>query len=702
MFHPIIIKIITLSFLAIYSASVIALTHNRNIFLFVILIIIHIIKDLLFYLFPLNILPVAGNIITAFFLILWIDKKIKSADAIQQKYLPKLKRNFFLFNCLCLSILGILIPLYQFSFTKGFSLTEIADSRFFLNSYALANMIFVYYQLERIKLSDIFTDIDEFENLSRKKLNGVIFLFLIFPVIVSFFLKYNSVIMMTFISPFSYFLYAAVVFYHLRIFIKEDKYTISYLKTQVESLYDFMKDIGKLIRTNAVITDIYTKITNSAIENLNADAAAILMIDEKDNMLHVKSLTGYFPPPYETDDYVSIKRDYLKNLFVSAPINPENTIFEYSLKNNESLFIKNTNGNKKFIHNRQEGTKLISSIIILPISVFNKTTGVFAAVKTEKNSYFSNTNYFHSKIFLTNACLMIENYYSYVELFNKTVELTESNRKIDEYNKNLQKMVEERTEQLVKSEKLASLGGLVAGVAHEINTPIGIGITATSHLQHLTEHLLEKYKENQMKRDDLEKYTHDNVESLDIIGGNLKRAAELVNSFKQVAVDRNTDTLKEFNLKQFFEDLIISTRSEFKNTNHKIETICPEDISINSLPGKLSQVIINLMLNSLKHGFENIENGKIVIDNKIEKDNDDDNVKKLFIVYSDNGCGIPTENMSKIWDPFFTTKRAHGGTGLGLNIVYNIVFHNLHGEISCNSKVGEGTTFTIKLPLRQD
>lgn len=273
-------------------------------------------------------------------------------------------------------------------------------------------------------------------------------------------------------------------------------------------------------------------------------------------------------------------------------------------------------------------------------------------------------------------------------------------------NEDLEKRVKERTieleksldnlqktkNQLVQSEKLASLGVLVSGVAHEINTPVGVAVTATSHLTDSTENYLELYRQGELKKTDLEQLFSTVIDTSKMIMKNLKRAAEQINSFKKVAVDQTSGEKRKFNIKDYMKDILDSLNPKLKYYSHQVDVICDENIEILSYPGAYSQIITNLILNSITHAFENIENGQITI--LFEKDDG-----QLKFIYKDNGLGISEENITKIYDPFFTTKRGDGGTGLGMNIVYNLVTCTLGGTIECKSEIGKGVEFTMVLPI---
>jgi len=247
---------------------------------------------------------------------------------------------------------------------------------------------------------------------------------------------------------------------------------------------------------------------------------------------------------------------------------------------------------------------------------------------------------------------------------------------------------------LVQSEKMAVLGELVAGVAHEINTPIGIGVTGMSALEERTTDIKKIYGEDELTQDDFEKYINTVSEASSTVLSNLHRAAEMVRTFKQVAADQSSEKQRTFKLKEYINDIIFSMRPRLKKTRHMITVGCPDDLVIETYPGALSRIITNLLMNSLIHAFEDNEKGKIIFD-IVQKE------KGILFKYSDNGKGIEQDIVNKIFDPFFTTKRGQGGTGLGMHIVYNLVTQTLNGTIECNSKPGKGAAFLISIPFEQ-
>ena len=247
--------------------------------------------------------------------------------------------------------------------------------------------------------------------------------------------------------------------------------------------------------------------------------------------------------------------------------------------------------------------------------------------------------------------------------------------------------------QLVQSEKIAALGNLVAGVAHELNTPIGNGLMAVSTLgERLTE--FQQAQQNGLRRSDLENFLKTVNNAGEIACRNLQRAAELVSSFKQVAVDQTSAQRREFVLSEVVREIVLTLEPSLKRTPFHIESDLPPAIRLDSYPGALGQVLTNLINNAVLHGFHGRDHGTIHIQASLEPE-----LQRVRLSVSDNGNGISAEHRKRIFDPFFTTKMGQGGTGLGLHICHNAVQHILGGQIYVESEVGHFTRFIVILPL---
>jgi len=330
--------------------------------------------------------------------------------------------------------------------------------------------------------------------------------------------------------------------------------------------------------------------------------------------------------------------------------------------------------------------KMITRIIELPLNkLLTFASSSFKHKKTEKFEETRIEEFNHLGIKFEKLISKIKKMNNKLELKvrQRTAELEESNDELQFSIENL-KNTQDR---LIEVEKMASLGGLVAGVAHEINTPVGIGLTGITHFLRITEDVKELYENENLSKEELDEYLNTSEELAKLINTNLSRTANLVKSFKQVAVDQTSEEKREFDIKAYINEVLFSLNNITRQTNINIE-VKGNNILINSYPGAISQIITNLIINSIKHGFKEKEAGHIIL----EVSQDDDEIE---FIYKDNGKGIRSENIDKIFEPFFTTNRESGGTGLGLNIVYNIVTTGLGGTIKCISEKGKGVEFVI-------
>lgn len=254
------------------------------------------------------------------------------------------------------------------------------------------------------------------------------------------------------------------------------------------------------------------------------------------------------------------------------------------------------------------------------------------------------------------------------------------------------KLLQDAQSQLVESEKMASLGGLVAGIAHEVNTPLGISLTASSFLKDEVQLLESLYLKGELSEEDIEKFIAGIKEGCEIVKINLHRATELIQSFKKVSVDQSSDKYREFDLRHYIDEILMSLQPQFRQNKHQINLSCPEGSIIYSHPGVLSQIISSFLMNSLHHGFEGRDDGTIDIEASLKGET-------VCITYRDNGSGISSDNLSHVFEPFYTTKHGKGGSGLGLHIVYSLVTKTLDGEIKCESEPDVYTQFKVTFPV---
>lgn len=273
----------------------------------------------------------------------------------------------------------------------------------------------------------------------------------------------------------------------------------------------------------------------------------------------------------------------------------------------------------------------------------------------------------------------------------RTRELAESNQQLSKAVDTLRQAQDE----LVRSERLASLGALVAGIAHELNTPLGNGLTVVSAFEVDIKNFSRDMEEGRLKKSSLKDYVERSRQATDLLMRNLTRAAELISNFKQVAVDQTSAHRRPFDLGEIVRENLETLWPQFKRTPHRFEQSVPAGILMDSYPGPLGQVLTNLVINALIHGFDECQNleGKVQVVAEVPGNG------FVCIKVVDNGRGIPPENLPKVFDPFFTTRLGKGGSGLGLHIVYGLVTRTLGGRIEVMSQPGQGTTFSLKLPL---
>lgn len=246
--------------------------------------------------------------------------------------------------------------------------------------------------------------------------------------------------------------------------------------------------------------------------------------------------------------------------------------------------------------------------------------------------------------------------------------------------------------QLIQAEKMAALGSLVAGMAHEINTPIGIGVTSASSIREETQKIAKSLAAGTMKKSEFEAYLLHTEHGCEILHRNLSRAADLVGNFKQVAVDQASDDWRDIDLREYLDEILLSLRPRLKQTRITVSNDCPVGLHLFINPGAIYQIVSNLVMNSVLHGFPEDAAGRITLTAELRGD-------KVVLHFGDEGIGIPAEHIGRIFEPFFTTKRGQGGSGLGLNIVYNLITTTLNGHVAVDSKPGQGTRFIIDLPV---
>lgn len=275
-------------------------------------------------------------------------------------------------------------------------------------------------------------------------------------------------------------------------------------------------------------------------------------------------------------------------------------------------------------------------------------------------------------------------------IIDRTKELRQSNKTLQETIDSLQ----ETQEKLIQSEKLAALGSLVAGISHEINTPLGVSVTSASYMDVKLKEIEERFKTNELRRTDMESLFSDFHRGFSILLDNLRRASDLIRNFKQVATDQSSDDCREINLYDYTRQIIDSLKPATKQKNIICKNNVDEQLTLTTYPGAIYQVISNFIMNSVTHGFpgnSSESKTKIIAINAWQTGD------RIIVSYEDNGVGISENNMNKIFEPFYTTNRGSGSTGLGMSIAYNLITATLQGDIRNKSIPEKGVCFEFDI-----
>ncbi len=272
-----------------------------------------------------------------------------------------------------------------------------------------------------------------------------------------------------------------------------------------------------------------------------------------------------------------------------------------------------------------------------------------------------------------------------------------SAHELEESNKLLSKALGQRNDvqkQLVDMENMASLGVMMSSLTHEIQTPVGIGITAISHLNDIQKKTRQKLDSGKLTKSELIAMFNEIDEASFIIEKNLMRSTELVKTFKQLSIDQNSADIRRFNVCDYVDEILLSLKPRLKHTHLSFCIDIEPDVYSLSYPGAFSQILINLIMNSAIHGFKSNEPGHITIHIKVVDGN-------LVLKYADNGVGMSRKTIDNIYKPFFTLGKELGSTGLGMHVCYNLVVKLLKGTIDCESSLGDGVRFHIQFPQAQ-
>jgi signal transduction histidine kinase len=275
----------------------------------------------------------------------------------------------------------------------------------------------------------------------------------------------------------------------------------------------------------------------------------------------------------------------------------------------------------------------------------------------------------------------------------RTLELEGANESLTQNILELERMRSE----LVQAEKLSALGTMVAGISHELNTPLGNAILSTSTMKEHLDNLEASFREGPMRRKQLEAYFSDQRQLVALVERCIKRATTLISSFKDVAIDQASQRRREFDLALVVNETIDTLRPRYRGEPWDITIDIADGIVLDSYPGPVEQIITNLVINCVTHGFEGRASGVIGITAHLEAPVDV-RAQQVVLTISDNGVGIDPANLDRVFEPFFTTKLGKGGSGLGLNIVHRIATTILGGSISVSSTAAQGTRFVLRIP----
>ncbi|NEO95559.1 MAG: GAF domain-containing sensor histidine kinase, partial [Moorea sp. SIO3G5] len=325
------------------------------------------------------------------------------------------------------------------------------------------------------------------------------------------------------------------------------------------------------------------------------------------------------------------------------------------------------------------------SILCTPILNHGQLIGIVYLENNQCTGAFTKDRLEILELLCSQAAISLENANLYNTLEEKVAERTQELSETLEDLKATQK-------QLVESETRAVLSSFVAGVTDEISTPVGNGITAASTLADETLGFINSFQEGKLKRSALQNYLEVAQESSELILSNLQRAGELVQNFRQLAVDQDDLEKRRLSLKHYLEEVLLTLEPKLKQTPHGLTLEGDDTVTINTYPGAIWKIVTHLVINSITHAYQPSEQGQLTL--TVERIQD-----QVMLKYDDDGCGIPQEHLGKIFEPFFTTARPQGRTGLGLHIVYNLVTQKLLGQIEVKSEVGKGTEFMITLPI---
>ncbi|HYG88371.1 MAG TPA: ATP-binding sensor histidine kinase [Azospirillum sp.] len=363
------------------------------------------------------------------------------------------------------------------------------------------------------------------------------------------------------------------------------------------------------------------------------------------------------------------------------------SVVHYVVRLGDSVVLNDAEHDQRFWNDPYIQAANPKSVLCAPVIHQGQTVGIIYLENTLASGAFTAARLEMLEVLSTQAAISLENSILYERLEQRVAERTGELLQANEQLKATQS-------QLIEAEKMASLGQLVAGVAHEINTPLGVAVTANSFLSDETAAIVRQHNERQLRRTDFDRYLTVAQDTTALLAANLDRAARLVQSFKQTAANQTADQRQAFDLAHILRDAIACLEPAWRKAGHQVVLDCPPGITMDGYPGALANVLGILVMNSMDHAYADGERGLLTV---AAADLDDDTVE---LACADNGRGIPREHWNKVFEPFFTTRRSAGNTGLGLHIAYNLTTARFGGRIYVDSAWHPGTRMVLRLPRR--
>jgi signal transduction histidine kinase len=449
-----------------------------------------------------------------------------------------------------------------------------------------------------------------------------------------------------------------------------------------EKLHHALFKIASIDYNNNNLDSFYQNVHNIIAELVYSKNFFIALYSEEDFSLTIP----YFID--EKDEHDLVGRKWLMGKGVSS----------YVIRTRKAQLLDITQINKLIAHGEIEeviGSTDFTSWMGAPMISANFLHGLIVIQSYDKDIIYNKDDLLLLNFVAQHVANAIDTVVNSQQRKESQLKMAKQHRLLEQKNRDLNRAIKQLNitqEELIQKEKMASLGGLVAGIAHEINTPLGICVTGVSHLQEEYKIVKRSVDNKSITELQLMNFFEDIEEVLTILATNTQRSASLVNSFKQVAVDQSSNEVRNINVLQYIDEIILSLRPTLKKTQITIDVECDSTLSVNVNAGAISQIFSNLILNSVNHAFAKGAKGRVLIEVYKKKES-------IIIRYRDDGIGIDDEALKLLFEPFYTTKRGEGGSGLGTHLVYNLVISAIKGKITVKSQVGKGLAYLIKFPM---